>query len=401
MESVPETGRPFPYLPAPMALVRVGQGLAERSGYSKPGSSKHLSAAFGSVHTPIPANAIPLSPYNTHFAVVGGASGWRRTRRTELNLFGKSAKTWKFAVSGIFILCSLFAMGQQTPTDRWTETASFDYGITSDITYGVFQNVPVHLDVWRNLKATGPVPTLMYVHGGGWVMGNKDGAVNLFLPYVERGWNVVNVEYRMAGTSLAPAAVEDVRCALRWMYRNSAQYHFDITRIVVTGHSAGGHLALMAGMVPAGSDLDSECPADSSEPPLKVAAIVNWFGITDVNDLLAGPDRKTYAVAWIGAQPDKEELARHVSPLTYVRPGLPPIITIHGDHDPTVPYSQAVRLRDALQKAGVPNELVTVPNGGHGSFSDDQTREAFSRIWPFLKAHHLQGPADVDSSEVH
>jgi dipeptidyl aminopeptidase/acylaminoacyl peptidase len=122
---------------------------------------------------------------------------------------------------------------------------------------------------------------------------------------------------------------------------------------------------------------------------LKVAAIVNWFGITDVNEILSGPDRKTYAVAWIGAQPGKEERAKRVSPMTYVRADLPPIITIHGDHDPTVPYSQAVRLRDALDRAGVANELITIPNGGHGSFTDDQTHEAFSQIWKFLDAQHL------------
>lgn len=307
----------------------------------------------------------------------------------------------KAAIAGIFLLCSLLAPAQQNSKDSWAETASFDYGIGADITYGVFQNVPVHLDVWRNLKATGPVPTLMYIHGGGWVFGDKGGAPNVFLPYVERGWNIVNVEYRMAGTSPAPAAVEDVRCALRWIYRNAAQYHFDTNRIVVSGHSAGGHLALMAGMLPPDSDLDSACPADASDPALKVAAVVNWFGITDVNEILSGADRKTYAVAWIGAQPGREDRAKRVSPLTYVRSGLPPIITVHGDHDPTVPYSQAVRLRDALTAAGVSNELVTIKGGGHGSFSDDQTRYAFSRVWAFLDGHHVATAAGGSAAGSH
>lgn len=143
----------------------------------------------------------------------------------------------------------------------------------------------------------------------------------------------------------------------------------------------------MVGMLPDDTDMDSECPADPDARPLKVAAIVNWYGITDVDDLLQGPDRKTYAVAWVGANPDKEKVAQEVSPLTYVRHGLPPVITIHGDHDPTVPYSQAVRLQKALDAAQVPNELVTIPGGEHGSFSDGETLRAFGEVWRFLEAH--------------
>lgn len=271
----------------------------------------------------------------------------------------------------------------------WTELASFHYGIAADVVYGHANNTPLRLDVWQNLSAKGTVPTLMYIHGGGWMIGDKGGAPNLFLPYIERGWNVVNVEYRLGGNSLAPAAVEDSRCALRWIYDNAAQYHFDLNRIVVTGHSAGGHLALMMGMLPNGTDLDSECPADANSTPLKVAAVVDWFGITDVDDLLQGPDRETYAVAWIGPSAEKHAIARKVSPLTYVRKDLPPIIIIHGDQDPTVPYSQAVRLNQALDRAHAPHELVTIPGGHHGGFSDQQTLRAFSEIWKFLDAHGL------------
>jgi dipeptidyl aminopeptidase/acylaminoacyl peptidase len=75
--------------------------------------------------------------------------------------------------------------------------------------------------------------------------------------------------------------------------------------------------------------------------PLKVAAVVNWYGVSDVHDLLEGKNRKTYAASWLG---DHQNVARKVSPLTYVRPGLPPIISIHGDSDDVVPYSQSVRL---------------------------------------------------------
>jgi dipeptidyl aminopeptidase/acylaminoacyl peptidase len=121
--------------------------------------------------------------------------------------------------------------------------------------------------------------------------------------------------------------------------------------------------------------------------PLHVAAIVNWYGITDVADLLTGANRKTYAVTWLGGQPGSLDLARRLSPLIYVRRDLPPIITIRGDHDPTVPYPQAVRLHGALDRADVPNRLVTIKGDLHGNFNDAETEEAYKAIWQFLKEH--------------
>jgi len=112
--------------------------------------------------------------------------------------------------------------------------------------------------------------------------------------------------------------------------------------------------------------------------------MINWYGITDVEDLLDGPNRKTYAVAWMGSMPNRNEIARRVSPLAYVRPGLPPILTIQGDSDPTVPYSHGVRLREALQKADVPNELLTIPGGKHGGFTPEERTRIFVTIREFL-----------------
>ena len=126
---------------------------------------------------------------------------------------------------------------------------------------------------------------MIYIHGGGWVGGDRNGAFLNAVPYLEMGWAVVNVSYRLARVSLAPAAVEDCRCALRWVISKAKDYNFDISKLVVTGHSAGGHLSLMTGMLPASAGLDRQCPGNEE---LKVAAIINWFGITDVGDLLEG-----------------------------------------------------------------------------------------------------------------
>jgi acetyl esterase/lipase len=264
------------------------------------------------------------------------------------------------------------------------------YRTIPNVTYLTANNWDAKLDVYGPRgAAAAPNPTLIYIHGGGWVGGAKETSMLAFLPYLETGWSVVNVEYRLARVSLAPAAVEDCRCALRWVIRNAKQYNFDTNKIVVTGHSAGGHLALTTGILPASAGLDRQCPGNEE---LKVAAIVNWFGITDVVDLLDGANKQDYAVAWLGSMTNREEISRRMSPLTYVRAGLPPIITIHGDADPTVPYSHAVRLQAALTKAGVPNELVTIPGGKHGGFDHEQTLRAYSAIREFLAKHGLGQP---------
>jgi acetyl esterase/lipase len=209
------------------------------------------------------------------------------------------------------------------------------------------------------------------------------------------GWNVVNVEYRMARVALAPAAVEDGLCALRFAVAQAKTYGIDTTRIVLSGESAGGHLALTTGMIPESAGFTNVCAgggfttSESAVP--KVAAIINWYGITDVADLLAGSNSKAYAVQWLGSLPNREALARSVSPITYVRPGLPPILSIQGDADPIVPYSQNVRLRDALTKAGATVELLTIPGGGHGNFKPDERTKIYLKIREFLTKNGLGG----------
>ena len=288
-------------------------------------------------------------------------------------------------------LCSLPAFSQDkttalSATERWASTIGEQYWIQPDITYGVANHYTLKLDVWQRKDEKTAVPTLIYYHGGGWIFGDRTGVTLLLLPHLEMGWNVINVEYRMANVSLAPAAVEDCRCALRWAVRNAKQYNIDTDRIVLTGHSAGGHLSLITGMLPEGTGLDNNC--DGTEK-LRIAAIINWYGISDVSDLVQGPNRKDYAVMWMGSQPDPLTIAKRVSPLTYVRAGLPPVLSIHGDADLVVPHEHSTRLHQALSDAGVPNELVTIKGAGHGQFTDAELEDAYRQIRVFLHSHGL------------
>ena len=278
------------------------------------------------------------------------------------------------------------AVAQPDDTAAWASHLSNTYRVIPNVTYGVANNRENKVDLYLPRGADGPTPVLMYIHGGGWVGGSKEGNVLRLLPWLEKGWAVVNVQYRLGEVSLAPAAVEDCLCALRWVIRNAEQYNIDASRIVVTGNSAGGHLALTTGMIPASAGLDRQCPGRET---LSVAAIINWYGITDVGDLLDGPNMKSYAVEWMGSLPNRYEVAERVSPLTYVRTGLPAVLTVHGDADPTVPYQHAVRLQAALDGAGVANQLHTVPGGRHGGFNREQTIAIFDTISQFLDTHGL------------
>lgn len=273
----------------------------------------------------------------------------------------------------------------QTSTAAWAAVVGNDYRVAPNITYLTASNWEAKLDVYTP-RTAGPHPTVLHIHGGGWTGGSRESVILRAMPFLEMGFAVVNVTYRLARVAEAPAAVEDCLCALRWIVRNAKEYAFDVSRIVVTGYSAGGHLALTTGMLPASAGLDRQCPGTEE---LKVAAIVNWYGITDVADLLEGANMRTYAVQWLGSRPDRVEIARRLSPLTYVRRELPPTLTIHGDADPTVPYTHATRLHAALQKVGVAAELVTIPQGRHGNFPAPEQLRAADAVRAFLAKHGI------------
>jgi acetyl esterase/lipase len=281
------------------------------------------------------------------------------------------------------------ASGQLSPSARWATTAASGIQAQSNLTYLVVDGHESKLDVFRRRGLGGPEPTLIYIHGGGWSSGHKEDGMMYTLPWLEMGWNVVNVEYRLGGVAAAPGAVEDCLCALRWIVGHAAEYRIDPARLVVMGDSSGGHLALMTGMVPAGAGLDRPCNPSGNAPAPKVAGIVNWYGITDVADLMQGPNLRAYAVAWLSKAANREEMARRVSPVTWARQDLPPIITIHGDSDPTVPYSQAVKLRDALEAVHARNELITIPGGKHGGFTAEERVRAYIAIRKFLAGYGL------------
>jgi acetyl esterase/lipase len=295
----------------------------------------------------------------------------------------------RFLALGVLTLClPALAAAQTRSGATFAAEILNDYRVVPNVTYHVAGGQELKLDVYARRDVTTPQPTVLFIHGGFWAAGAKEASLLSLIPWMEMGWNVVNVEYRLARVAQAPAAVEDCLCALRFITQPAQvqAYNIDVARIVTTGESAGGHLALTTGMLTEEARLDRQC---AGGPLPKVAAIVNWYGVTDVADVVDGPHRANTAASWMGSRPDWKEVSARLSPLTYVRAGLPPVLTIHGDQDVTVPYDHAVRLRDALTKASVPNQLLTIPGGRHGGFTREQRVLIFNTVREFLKKNSV------------
>jgi acetyl esterase/lipase len=284
--------------------------------------------------------------------------------RSGLSLF---LRPFSMRKSAIFLLTSTFF------------ARAADYQIQANIRYDHYPETVLDIEQAR-APALANRPGIIVFHPGGWVEGTKEMMLEEFaVPLVEHGFVVANVEYRLAKSAPAPAAVQDALKAAKWFQDHAAEYKVDPARIVGLGASAGGQLALMTGMLPASTKLG---------PVIKIAALIDFYGVADVADQVSGPHQQPYAAAWIPEQPGRADLAREMSPMMYVRKGLPPVLAIHGDADPLVPYAQSTALINALKAAGDQADLITVTGGQHGF-----TPEQMSKLWPdvfkWLKKHKV------------
>ncbi len=221
------------------------------------------------------------------------------------------------------------------------------YKTHTDIPYIIGTNYRCALDVYLPRHSDPPYPTVISFHGGGWTDGHKENNLQLLTPYFQSQYAVVCPDYRLARRARAPAAAEDARRALIWTLQHHHDFGFSRDQIILSGDSAGGHLALLSAFLPTGCTFD---PPGYHPPPHRIAAVVNWYGITDVADLLSGPNQRTYAAEWLDGTEDMDGLASRLSPLSYIRGDLPPVLTLHGDADPVVPYEHAERLHLRQQR---------------------------------------------------
>lgn len=217
-----------------------------------------------------------------------------------------------------------------------------------------------------------PVATIVYVHGGGWRRGSRRRELldGLYERITDAGYAVATVDYRLSGEATFPAPLEDLRAAIEFV-RSGPVY--------LWGESAGGHLALLAG-------LDGMSTVDG---------VVAWFPVTDLlglpADLGVASEPDSREAGLLGVTPESApELARAASPLTYAHQDAPPVLLVHGDSDELVPSAQSVRLADALRTVGAPVDLEIVPGAGHGWTGASDTDAIVDRSLTFLRSPSLR-----------
>lgn len=225
-------------------------------------------------------------------------------------------------------------------------------------------------------SGTGPWPVIVWVHGGAFRMGSKEGP--LPAEYLEEGYAIASLNYRLSQHAIWPAQIVDCKSAVRWLRAHATEYRLDPERFVAWGTSAGGHLSAMLGVSGQVLTWDQGAHLEHSSG---VQAVVDWFGPTDFlqmdahrlptgleHDPADSPESELVG----GAIQEHPDLVAAANPITYVTGDAPPFLIIHGDRDPLVPHHQSVLLEAALRAAGVPVQFYTVPGGGHGGFTDPQ-----------------------------
>ena len=267
--------------------------------------------------------------------------------------------------------------------------------VERDIVFAQTAAGPLRLDIYTpDPRPSGRLPVVVFVFGGGWLVGNKnqvqllDGAL-----LARRGYAVVATSYRLSDVATFPSQIHDVKATIRWVRANADRYGFDATAIGAWGASAGGHLvALLAttgGMAELEGDVGGEALRGYSSD---VQAVVDYFGPSHLSRL----GHNAGIVEWLveelvgGPLAEREALAELASPELHVSAKTAPLLIVHGEKDPTVPLEQSVTFQAKLQAAGADSTLHVIAGAGHGG-EEFRTPEMRERVGAFFD-RHLTGP---------
>lgn len=262
-----------------------------------------------------------------------------------------------------------------------------DLELLRDVEFGKGGERALKIDILRLKQApAGPMPVLVYIHGGAWRAGSKNDMPGLCIALAREGYLCASVEYRLSQEAVFPAQIEDCKCAIRFLRAQAKEYRINPDRIGVWGHSAGGHLVALLGTT--GDVKELEGKGGWQDQSSRVQAVVDCFGPTDLTQMGDGPQiahnapESPESLLIGGSVLENKDKAAKANPITYVSKDDPPFLIMHGDKDPLVPLSQSEILLEALKKAGVDAALHVVKGAGHGFGGreiDEMTKAFFDK----------------------
>jgi alpha-L-fucosidase 2 len=244
--------------------------------------------------------------------------------------------------------------------------------VRKDIEFASVGSAKLALDAYVPKTGRGPFPAIVWVHGGGFVSGDKAQFPRSLLdPIFEAGFAMISLNYRLAPTNPFPACVDDVETGIRYIKEHAADLKVNPRKLVLMGESAGGLIVSVTGA--------------RAKPENRVAGVISLFGehdlITRVQENPCIMDGRAEPMPAGGclspglkallnvsaANPESMSIIRQASAVTYVRRDLPPYLLIHGTREFHVPYEQAVSMHDRMQRAGADCTLLSIIGGSHGT----------------------------------
>jgi acetyl esterase/lipase len=279
---------------------------------------------------------------------------------------------------------SAFLLGKLTPVDVTIAVPDM-VSVEKDVEYGKGGDVSLKLDLYSPKERTKPLPAVIFIHGGAWRSGNRQMYHYYCVKFAEHGYVAATISYRLYRVAPFPAAVEDAKCAVRWMRANAGKLGIDPERIGVAGGSAGGHLSMMVGYAPDTTELEGT--GGHADVSSRVQAVVNIYGPTDLTTEFA---RSASAVAdFLGGRfDDMPDVYRLASPITHVSKDDPPTLILHGSIDSTVPIEQAELLVDRLKETGVEFDYDRVEGWPHAmDVEANVNRHCVAKMFEFFDKH--------------
>jgi acetyl esterase/lipase len=255
-----------------------------------------------------------------------------------------------------------------------------EYDISTDVTYAENPSSDRQkLDIYIP-KGNELMPCLVWIHGGAWLAGSKDGLAQEIDTLLHHGYVVASIGYRLSSEAIFPSQIYDCKAAIRFLKANALKYKIDTARIAVAGSSAGGHLAALLGTSANVESLEDD-DLGHNNVSSKVHAVIDYYGPTDfliMDDLPETPPEKcedpmihltpnSPESLLLGCNiEDCPEKVERANPITYITKDDPPFLIFHGTFDCTVTPKSSVILEKALRKNKIQVDLHLLPGAGHG-----------------------------------